>query len=454
MIIGVSCEVKFSSLSVYDIISNDDNANVNIIAKGVYRFKIIDVRKQNNINIGTVKFFFDNDDHRKKVYYKDRNPFPNWVYEKYSMEALCSQAWLLYSKMMLLTDDETESNPNMLDLHKNSASLSYYLASNLPLDNNVRLSLLNCDNTADRLFSCIQILESSQDQVLQCLVCSQTLANLSSVFTVPGAEGNIGAYINPGGIVHQTVTLRHLVRGVKVKLHGKPEPRDSWFPGYAWTITCCNLCSTHLGWYFTPVDNNSKVKFFGLRRAALKKVTNNPREFRRGLIYRIMQNFNLRSINDDENNNSNDNYQPNSHRLAILSQYIFSINDRLINNGDNEVDHMEYIDNNDDNNFSGNENNNDDGNDNDNYDDDNDDDDDDNDYDNYSYNEAKEHGFHYEEREMINFYRDYDSENHDHNNNDDDDDDDDDNDDDDDDGDVDYFSANDINDEMLNDEEG
>jgi hypothetical protein len=42
------------------------------------------------------------------------------------------------------------------------------------------------------------------------------------------------------------------------------EARDSWFPGYAWSILLCKVCEgyTHLGWKFTPIAGGEP--FYGL----------------------------------------------------------------------------------------------------------------------------------------------------------------------------------------------
>ena len=85
---------------------------------------------------------------------------------------------------------------------------------------------------------------------LCCVNCGVEIASKSDVYTVPGAEGTTGAYVNPQGYVHQTVTLRS---ASNIMLMGSPEARDSWFPGFAWTIAYCSGCGNHMGWRFTPV---------------------------------------------------------------------------------------------------------------------------------------------------------------------------------------------------------
>jgi hypothetical protein len=54
--------------------------------------------------------------------------------------------------------------------------------------------------------------------------------------------------------VHQTVTVRQLSVGARVRTEGYPTDQDTWFPGYAWTILYCRVCRNHLGWHFTSTD--------------------------------------------------------------------------------------------------------------------------------------------------------------------------------------------------------
>lgn len=99
----------------------------------------------------------------------------------------------------------------------------------------------------------------AQVSVLLCESCEVPLAKESEVFQVPGADGTIGAYVNPHGVVHQTLTLKQMLSHHATHLTGSPSSEDSWFPGYSWTIAYCANCSAHLGWRFTldGVGDNS-----------------------------------------------------------------------------------------------------------------------------------------------------------------------------------------------------
>lgn len=65
---------------------------------------------------------------------------------------------------------------------------------------------------------------------------------------VMSSDGAIGAYVNAHGYVHETLTLSS-ARGMRVA--GHPQTENSWFPGYAsslsynfdnWTYSLPSLC--------------------------------------------------------------------------------------------------------------------------------------------------------------------------------------------------------------------
>jgi len=165
-------------------------------------------------------------------------------------------------------------------------AFSFRLAANLPLDDKARQELLSMESVVYRLRKEIKLLKDTAESKLCCAECENPLARKAAVFSVPGAEGTVGAYSNPAGIVHQTLTLRELLEGEDegeegVVLEGEPEREDSWFEGYAWTIAYCRRCSLHLGWLFTYCggvgaegeegEEGARLpRFWGIRRPALR----------------------------------------------------------------------------------------------------------------------------------------------------------------------------------------
>lgn len=159
-------------------------------------------------------------------------------------------------------------------------AFSFRLAANLPLEDKTRQALLSMDSVVYRLRKEIKLLRDTAESKICCAGCANPLASKAAVFSVPGAEGTVGAYSNGAGIVHQTLTLRELLEGEDegeeaVILEGEPEREDSWFEGYAWAIAYCRRCSMHLGWLFTYCGLDSEEgarlpRFWGMRRPALK----------------------------------------------------------------------------------------------------------------------------------------------------------------------------------------
>ena len=66
-----------------------------------------------------------------------------------------------------------------------------------------------------------------QCTVLYCRDCNLLIANKKDVFSM-ALEGPLGAYVNPGGHVHETLTLYN-AQGLT--LIGRSSTEHSWFPG-------------------------------------------------------------------------------------------------------------------------------------------------------------------------------------------------------------------------------
>lgn len=147
---------------------------------------------------------------------------------------------------------------------------AYWVAGNLPLDTAQRLELLRMNSTVRLLRREIELLQQVEEDIY-CSTCGLFLANTRDIFsmTARGAAG--GTFVNPGGHVFQVLTLRDVNRAhVFVDLVSSAQ--DTWFAGFAWSITHCNSCYAHLGWRFDRVDaSREPARFFGFRRAALTR---------------------------------------------------------------------------------------------------------------------------------------------------------------------------------------
>ena len=132
-------------------------------------------------------------------------------------------------------------------------------------------------------------------------------------------EGPSGAFINPGGHLHETLTLykagsyisfscliiRALIlkkeinskkgwgstcvakkptinpcyKAKNLKLVGTPCLEYSWFPGYAWTIIECVSCFCHIGWKFTAGSKALKPEqFYGFSRKSIEAKIEAPED--------------------------------------------------------------------------------------------------------------------------------------------------------------------------------
>jgi cereblon len=147
-------------------------------------------------------------------------------------------------------DTKTNHHVDALILH-DPVRFSFWMAQNLPIPQSEKLALFETIGIVERLQWILEILseEASEEAVMHCRNCLAPIARARDLFTVGGAEGTSGNYVNEYGCVHQTITLRSMDEN-EVWYQGRPKIRDSWFPGYSWTIMNCSVCGHHLGWKF------------------------------------------------------------------------------------------------------------------------------------------------------------------------------------------------------------
>ena len=118
---------------------------------------------------------------------------------------------------------------------------------------------LNCP--VQRLRLAVSFL--SQCRVLVCRNCGKQLGDQANIFSM-SKEGPQAAFVNPSGTLHETLTL---FKARNLRLVGRASSEYSWFPGYAWTITECLGCWSHIGWKFTATQSKlTPAKFYGFSR--------------------------------------------------------------------------------------------------------------------------------------------------------------------------------------------
>jgi len=183
--------------------------------------------------------------------------WPPWVYRQYDTH------YLRVAVFEQIVKWQQQLHPDQCPL--DPTEFSFFILARLPLSNDLKLRLLKLQSAQQRLRCLLSIL--TKWLTLSCSNCSRLIAHRKDVFCM-SATGPMAAYVNPGGIVHETLTLH---KAHSLYLTGSPSSQDSWFPGYMWTICHCRGCSRHMGWKFTATSSDMKPEtFWGLTRSALQ----------------------------------------------------------------------------------------------------------------------------------------------------------------------------------------
>ena len=109
--------------------------------------------------------------------------------------------------------------------------------------------------------------EVGESPWLICRACGQRLAPVSACFAMPG-HGVIATFVNPGGFVHEVLTVRRAPGALSA---GRRVRADSWFPDHTWRFALCGTCTEFVGWFYEPCSDSEAGSFWGLRAAAVKR---------------------------------------------------------------------------------------------------------------------------------------------------------------------------------------
>lgn len=97
---------------------------------------------------------------------------------------------------------------------------------------------------------------STEDEdIIVCAHCNSHITDPEKQIAVDHAFRH--AFANPHGHVFEIGCFSH-AKGCRSDSTASFE--FTWFPGFAWQITVCQYCSSHLGWFFSS-DTRS---FYGL----------------------------------------------------------------------------------------------------------------------------------------------------------------------------------------------
>ncbi|KAK9808304.1 hypothetical protein WJX73_009938 [Symbiochloris irregularis] len=182
-----------------------------------------------------------------------------WVHRLADPSALAEQAASLFSSLF----------PKAKAFQGDPEELAWWLSANLPLEHETRQAMLEAPCAASRLSTLCNIMR--KQRCLCCSSCKIQVARISDVMAM-SESGAAAVFLNPSGYLHDMVTLASTVNIIPM---GLPETANSWFPGYAWTLSYCRGCRQHLGWKFTAIAPNHThpASFWGLRRMALTENT-------------------------------------------------------------------------------------------------------------------------------------------------------------------------------------
>jgi len=193
--------------------------------------------------------------------------WPAFVYEQYNTERLVQQIKLELSTT-LITQKNLEKGAKFgvdLVIPSDPTELSFWVAQNLPMREDQRVMLLKLNSPIQRLRWQLKALQQCK-QELCCQFCLNEVGLGSDIFSM-STEGPQSTYVNPGGYLHETITLYKVKN---IYSFGHPSTEFSWFPGYAWTICKCKDCNQHMGWKFTATNSSLKpAKFWGICRRSI-----------------------------------------------------------------------------------------------------------------------------------------------------------------------------------------
>ena len=91
-----------------------------------------------------------------------------------------------------------------------------------------------------------------EEEYILCRQCRQAITRPAERITVQGAHQH--TFANPHGIVFEIGCFK-TAQGCGYA--GLPSTEFTWFSGYAWRVSFCTMCLTHLGWIFIADSGDS-----------------------------------------------------------------------------------------------------------------------------------------------------------------------------------------------------
>lgn len=231
-------------------ISNDE---VNILTVGRQRFRI-QQRSLQNANLCRVSVEILHDTPPMplpSIVAEGGGALSPWVYRSIDARSLSHQVQILLRDRIpsVIIPEACINDP---------LKFSFWLTSNLPVDNIRRQQLLDAHDAVTRLSLAIDYFNMGSE--LHCIQCLRPISHVSSTGML-GHLANIGLdienndsfggiFVNSHAVVHDIL----LTTSADTIVVGEPDPNNSWFQGFGWQIVYCSGCSAHVGWRFTRVN--------------------------------------------------------------------------------------------------------------------------------------------------------------------------------------------------------
>uniref|UniRef100_A0A182WK39 Protein cereblon n=1 Tax=Anopheles minimus TaxID=112268 RepID=A0A182WK39_9DIPT len=175
--------------------------------------------------------------------------WPQFVYDQYDTKEVMAKVERFLSSL------------NITSVQTDKVKLSFWLARNIPLTEEYRKMIFRTDSVLRRIL----IINKALDHMWYfiCKRCESEIANYDDMFAM-SKQGVQSSYCNPGGCVHDTLTVHKTKENSTVPIE-RPSTNFTWFPGYSWQIIVCANCRQYLGWKFVAEKKNVMPKsFYGL----------------------------------------------------------------------------------------------------------------------------------------------------------------------------------------------
>ncbi|OQS05707.1 5'-AMP-activated protein kinase catalytic subunit [Thraustotheca clavata] len=133
---------------------------------------------------------------------------------------------------------------------------SFWLCARLNLTLEERQKLLTTSCTIQRLRAVLAWLNEHTSSIY-CAGCHTPVGDTTDIFckNLPTDGVSSGTFVNPGGYVHQILTM-YSIQTDHIVFIDRPTARDTWFPGYTWQCMMCSMCNDFLGWRYVNMSGN------------------------------------------------------------------------------------------------------------------------------------------------------------------------------------------------------